>query len=156
MSSPEDQEQQEKHGFVEGLKTEWNLFWESIIGDEDSEKAADGSNEEANTPKVNDPFLTGKLEKLTLEQIKAITKALSSDRKTLNQKLESISKEIEENNSKLETMKLVGGETDETLRQLHELSDLGQELSEKLNKINDRLKVARQTEDHLKKSKINL
>jgi len=135
-------------GIVEGLKTEWALFWETILGDEPSEP------DPADPAKTSskDPFVNGKLEQLSLEQIKVITKALSSDRKKLNQRLESLNKEIELNSAKLESLKLVGGEHEETYQKLNELSDLGQSLSEQLHKINDRLKSARQREDAIKKA----
>ena len=135
------------NSFVESLKTEWNLFWETILGEDEDEDENENPEQ-----KTKDPFVTGKLEVLNLEQIKAITKALSSDRKTLNQKLESINKEIEENTAKLESLKLVGGESDDTVKKLNDLSDLGQNLSEQLDRINERLKLARNREDHLKKS----
>jgi hypothetical protein len=129
---------------IGGLKTEWNLFWETILGDD-----AVSENSEV---KTKDPFVTGKLEVLTHEQIKAITKALSSDRKKLNQQLEKVSKEIQESSAKLESLKLVGGEADETELRINELNDLGQNLSEQLGKINERLKLARHREDAIKKA----
>lgn len=133
-------------GFVTGLKTEWNLFWETILGDEESDQEGAGSSN------IKDPFVTGKLETLSLEQIKVITKALSSDRKILNQKLETINREIEENTARLESLKLVGGESEETVLKINELNDLGQALSQQLDKINERLKIARSREDTIKKS----
>jgi chromosome segregation ATPase len=135
------------NGFVEGLKTEWNLFWETILGEE-HETEADKSAENA----VKDPFITGKLETLSLEQIKAITKALSSDRRKLNQRLEILNREIEENSQRLENLKLVGGESEETVKKINELNDIGQTLSEQLNRINERLKIARSREDTIKKA----
>lgn len=135
---------QSNFNFVGGLKTEWNLFWETILGDDESP--------EAEKAKTKDPFVTGKLETLSLEQIKAITKALSADRKKLNQQLEAVSKEIHESTARLESLKLVGGESEETLEKINELNDLGQSLSEQLDKVNERLKLARSREDAIKKS----
>lgn len=130
-------------GYFEGLKTEWNLFWETILGDDEFEE-----NKEA----IKDPFVTGKVEVLNLDQIKAITQALSADRKLLNQRLEALNKEIEENTAKAESLKLVGGEPDEAEKKISELTDLGHSLSEQLNKINERLKIARSREDLIKKA----
>ncbi len=135
-----------KKSFVGGLKTEWNLFWETIIGDDETP-------DNEGPLKTKDPFVTGKLETLTMDQIKAITKALSSDRRKLNQRLESLAKEIDENTAKLESLKLVGSETEETRISINELHDLGQSISEQLNRINERLKKARQTEDQLKRNR---
>jgi chromosome segregation ATPase len=133
-----------KPSYFEGLKTEWNLFWETILGED--ELSEEGEKE------TKDPFVTGKLEVLSLDQIKAITKALSSDRKLLNQRLEALNKEIEENTEKVESLKLVGGDPEEAHRRIAELTDLGQNLSEQLNRINERLKLARSREDSIKKS----
>jgi hypothetical protein len=134
---------QHSGGYFEGLKTEWNLFWETILGDDEQEESV---------KETKDPFVTGKLEVLSLDQIKAITKALSSDRKVLNQKLEALNKEIEENSAKAESLKLVGGDSEEAVRRINELTDLGHSLSEQLHKINERLKIARSREDAIKKS----
>lgn len=138
-------QERKKSGFVDGLKTEWALFWDTILGDEEAGNlVGDGST-------IKDPFINGKLEVLSLEQIKAITRALSSDRKKLNQKLESLNKELELNTAKLESLKLVGGDFEEPLQRINELSDQGQKFSEQLNEINERLKIARSREDAIKK-----
>jgi hypothetical protein len=135
-----------KVGYLEGLKTEWNLFWQTILGEDENPESSE----------IKDPFITGRLEVLTLDQVKAITKALSSDRKVLNQRLEVINKELEENTAKLESLKLVGGDVDEASQKINELSDLGQSLSEQLDRINNRLKIARSREDEIKKAQKSL
>ncbi len=145
MADKTSSKKSKKHGYFDGLKTEWNLFWETILADDED------SDESAQKAQTKDPFITGKLESLSLEQIKAITKALSSDRKKLNQRLESLNKELEDNTAKLESLQLVGGESEETLQRINELTDLGQSLSEQLDKINERLKIARAREDVIKK-----
>ncbi|WP_413289822.1 hypothetical protein [Bdellovibrio sp. HCB337] len=109
------------------MKNEWALFWESIAGEEEQE----------------DSFETGKLEVLSLEQLHEITKALSQDRKRLNQKLESLNKELELNGAKLESIRLVGGQDEDTLKRINELSDIGQVLSEQLNKLDEKIKWTR-------------
>ena len=126
---------EEPDSFVEGLKNEWSLFWENFIGDDEVQKEL-----------LPDQAV------LTIEQMKAITKALSSDRKKLNLKLEEIRKEIEESATRLETLKLVGSPAEETLQRLGELSDQGQSVNEKLNKVNERLRLARRREDEIKKA----
>ncbi len=112
---------------VKNLKNEWALFWESIAGE----------GQEANS------FETGRLEVLNPDQLRDIIKALSQDRKRLNQKLESLHKELELNSAKLESIRLVGGEDDETLKRINELSDIGQILSEQLNKLDEKIKWTR-------------
>lgn len=126
--------------FLEDLKIEWNLFWKNIVGD-DVEVSA------------KDPFEDGRLESLTVDQVRAITKALSSDRNLLNQKLESLNKEINLNTTKLESLKLVGGDYQDTFSRLNELSDFGQGLSQQLSQVDERLKMARMRENILLKKK---
>jgi hypothetical protein len=111
---------------VKNLKSEWALFWESIAGEG-----------------PEDAFETGKLEILNLDQLHDIIKALSQDRKRLNQKLESLKKELELNSVKLESIRLVGGQDDDTLKRIHELSDIGQVLSDQLNKLDEKIKWTR-------------
>ena len=123
-----------------GLKLEWSLFWETLTGEDVVIEDADNK----------DPFLSGKLDILNLEQIKVMTKALSTDRKKLNQKLESLNKELDMNSIKLESLRLVGGDTQETVERINELSDLGQALGDQLDKINDRLRMTREREVRLK------
>lgn len=132
----------ESDSFVESLKNEWNLFWENLTADnaENRENKEDASELlPAPTP-------------LTLEQVKALTKALSTDRKRLNLKLEEIRRKIEENSARLESLKVVGGSEEETFQTISELSDQGQKISEQLNKVDERLRVARQREDEIKKA----
>jgi len=116
---------------LRNIKDEWALFWESIAGEGHTE----------------DAFETGKLEVLDLNQLHEITRALSQDRKRLNQKLESLNKELELNSAKLETIRLVGGKDDETLRRINELSDIGQVLSDQLNKLDEKIKWTRHRQE---------
>ncbi len=136
--------QREDLSFIDSLVNEWKLFWENIVEEEAVEVP---------TPKPSeDEFINGKLEQLSLEQIKAITKALSADRKKLNQKLEGLNKELEENAAKMESLALVGGDQEEALAKASELHEQGIKLSEQLHKLDERLKIARQKEDRLKKA----
>jgi hypothetical protein len=112
---------------VRSLRNEWALFWESITGVDNSE----------------DAFQTGKLEILSPEQLHEIAKALSQDRKRLHQKLESLNKELELNTAKLESLRLIGNDEEDTLRRIGELNDLGQILSEQLNKLDEKIRWTR-------------
>ncbi len=123
---------------VNNLKNEWSLFWDSLSGD-----FIEGESE--------DPFKTGKIQVLSLEQIREITKALSKNRRQVNQKIESLSKEIELNSVKLETIRLASGHDDDVVSRINELSDQGQLLSQELAKIDERLKLIRQSEEEVKK-----
>lgn len=124
---------------LQSLKTEWQMFWHGLIGDDDAEAEPDA-------------FITGKLETLSLDQLRELTRVLSQDRKKLNQKLESISKEIDLNSAKLESLRLVGGDTEETVERLNTLSDLGQKVSQELTLLDNKLKHTRKYEDQLRQN----
>lgn len=119
--------------FVESLKNEWNLFWAGFQSDETSIEIA-----------KKDP------EELSLDQLKTLKKTLSDERKKLNQRLETLRKEIEINTAKLDSLKIVGGEIEETLQRLSELNDSGQQISEQLARVDHRLKLARSQETRLR------
>lgn len=123
----------QRDSFVESLKNEWNLFWAGFQSDDESAEIA------KNAP-----------EKLTRDQIKTIKKSLSDERKRLNQRLESIRKEIDINQAKLESLKIVGGSQEDTLQRLSELNDTGQQISEQLARVDHRLKLARTQEGFLR------
>ena len=124
---------------VNNLKNEWSLFWNSLSGDFVESES-------------EDPFKTGKIQVLSLEQIRDITKALSKNRRQVNQKIESLTKEIELNSAKLETVRLVGGQDEAIVFRINDLSDQGQILSQELSKIDERLKIIRHTEEEVRKN----
>ncbi len=127
------------NSLVNNLKNEWSLFWNSLSGDfVESE--------------TEDPFKTGKIQVLSLEQIRDITKALSKNRRLVNQKIESLNKEIELNSIKLETVRLVGTPDDEIVHRINDLSDQGQVLSQELSKIDERLKIIHHTEEQVRRN----
>lgn len=121
---------------VKALKNELSLLWDAFQG------------EEENTNSKN-PSINGKLEVLSLDQIREITRALVEDRKKLNQKLESVSKEIDLNSAKLESLRLVGAEDEDTLKRIHELHDLGQSMVTALSKLDKQLRYIREKEDQI-------
>lgn len=116
------------------------MFWLGLVGDESETEDAE-----------RDPFVSGRLESLSLDQVRELTKLMSSDRKRLNQRMESIQKEIDLNSAKLDSLRLVGGDTKDTVDRLNQLSDLGQSMSTELAKLNEKLKVARSREDSIRK-----
>lgn len=119
--------------FVESLKNEWNLFWAGFQSDEASLEMG-----------KKDP------EELSLDQLKALKKSLSDERKKLNQRLETLRKEIDINTAKLDSLKIVGGQTEEILQRLSELNDSGQQISEQLARVDHRLKLARSQETRVR------
>jgi methyl-accepting chemotaxis protein len=114
------------------LKVEWSLFWEALLGDNDQSVAGESP-----------------LKALTREQVAQIIKDLSAQRKQLHKQIESVNKEIELNNAKLESLRLVGSEPDDTIQRISQLSDRGQELSSELQKLNQKLKWARAHEKEI-------
>ena len=127
---------------VKSLKNEWSLFLEAFQGEDNNEV-------ETKSQESQDAFATGQLEVLDLDQIREMTKALLEDRKKLNQKLESLSKEIDLNAAKLESLRLVGGREDETMNRINELHDLGQSMAQALQKLDKKLRSIREKEDRL-------
>lgn len=119
-----------RNNLVQGLKTEWSLFWDSLTPDE----------------KTEDAFKTGRLKILSVAEIREITKALSQDRRKLNQKIEKLHKELELIGAKLESLRLVGGPSEDVLRRMNELHDQGQALSHEMAKLDEKLRVARELE----------
>lgn len=123
---------------VKSLKKEWALFLEAFQGDEEAEAGKAGKSEEN--------FENGSVQVLSLERVRELTKALTADRKRLNQKLETLSKELDLNSAKLESLRLVGGDEDETVSRIHELNDLGQSMAEALAKLDKKLRDVREKE----------
>lgn len=119
---------------VHRMKNEWSLFWGSLAGEED--ESVETAMEDVDG-----------LESMTLEDVRTLTRELSDDRKRLNQRLESLAKELELNSAKLESLKLVGGEPEETLGRMQELSEQGQQLSLEMARLDMRLRKARDLED---------
>lgn len=120
------------------FKKEWNLFWEGLFEDRPDVEI------EEETPKK-----FAKIETLSIEDIKEISKTLSVQRKTLNQKLEHLHREIELNSTKLESLRLVGSDETDTLMRISNLSDQGLKLTQDLNKINHQLDWIRNQESLL-------
>ena len=94
----------------------------------------------------DEAFENSNVEVMSLDKVRELTKALTEDRKKLNQKLETLSKELDLNSAKLESLRLVGGDDSETLNRIHELNDLGQTMAEALAKLDTKLKAVRSKE----------
>jgi hypothetical protein len=123
---------------VKSLKNEWSLFLEAFQGEDELIQ---------NPP--DQGLANGKLEVLSLDQIRELAKALSADRKKLNQKMESLSKEIDLNSAKLESIRLVGGEDESVLKRINELNDAGESVAKALEILDKQLRAVRRQEDFL-------
>lgn len=120
-------------GFVDSFKNEWSLFWEGLTGTQD------GFVDDAEFGRM-------KPQPMSLKQIKEITRALSHEKMKLNQRLESIHREIEINTAKLQSLQLVGAPSEETLARINELTDQGQKLASELQELDQRLNLVRKTQ----------
>jgi hypothetical protein len=119
------------------FKKEWQLFWKGLIGEEFVEDAT-FSDQILNTQeRIKDFESRLSLDVLSLEDIKAITKELSSQRKELHQKLESLNQQIE----------ILSDQP----QQIAQLSDEGLKLSEELHQLNFELKQVHEREEQLTK-----
>jgi chromosome segregation ATPase len=131
---------------ISELKAEWNLFWDGLFQESNLEI-------EENTKKEKD---LARIEALTLDEIKEISKELSKERKKLHQQMEHLNKEIELSTAKIESLNLVGGNTSETSARLSELNDQGEELARQMSQVNKRIEWARQREADLKSNERDL
>lgn len=133
-----DDSRRSNRSLVEVLKNEWSLFFESFIEEPEEEKT---------TKEIqNQKFL----DDIELEDIYELKRVLSEQRKKINQQLETLQKEIDLNSAKLESLKIVGSELDETTNKIHRLSDQGMVLSQKLSKLDEQTKLLRDHEEQLK------
>ena len=129
---------------VKALKNEWSLLWDAINGEESNR------DETENELGKNDP-----LSVMTLSQVRDLAKKLIEDRKQLNQKLELVSKEIDLNSAKLESLRLVGAEGVDTLQRIHDLHDLGQSMATALSNLDKKLRDIREKENQINEDLIS-
>lgn len=121
---------------VRALKIEWSLFWEAFQKEDKEILPAE------------------KLEVMSLEQARDIARSLSNDRKLINQKLESLTKEIDLNTAKLEGLRLVGASLEDTLKRIEELNDLGQTMATSLEKVDEKIRKLRDRENTIRDSEL--
>ena len=117
------------------LKNEWTWLWESIVGD---------SNES------EDSFETGQLRVLSLDDVRRLTRELSHGRRKLNRRLEMLTKELELNTTKLESLRLVGAEEAPLLQRIHALHEQGQRITQDLADLDEKLRIAREREQDIR------
>lgn len=110
-------------------QNEGSSFWDYLTGDEG--------------------FRTSQLPALKLDEIHTLTKSLSDARKKINQKLERIKKELDLLTIKLDSLKLVGGNDEETLERITDLTNQGGELVSELEKLDSNLKLVRDQREQL-------
>lgn len=134
----------QKSHFLDGLKNEWKLFWETLGH---SWEDGDSHGPDATPEQVQ---FQDKIQLLSQEQMNALTKALSQDRKRINQRIEKLNRELELSTLKLQSAKFVGIEFEKLEQSINELSDLGVALSLQLQNLDERLRIIREREQELK------
>lgn len=139
--------------------TEWKMFWSALFGQEDvnlNEGQGLADPGELLVPRLKgahdfiELLPADRLEKLSLESLRRLTKSLSQERRSLNLKIEAIRKEIELRGQRIETLKLVGSESEPTQQEILQLNEEGRRIQIELNDISDKLNHARLVEDRIK------
>lgn len=118
------------------LKTEWKLLIHSFLEDptENSEES------------ISHLRIRIKEKKTSLTEIQKIKKSLSTEKKVLNQKIESIKFAIDELSMTMQTLDLVGSDMSEVNEKLNDLVRTGEETSQKLEMLDTKLRKIRNLE----------
>lgn len=118
------------------LKTEWKLLIHSFL-----EETQDSSEESLSHLKIRI-----KEKKTSFTEIQKIKKSLSTEKKLLNQKIESIKFQIDQIGSTLQNLELVGSDMTEANEKLNELVRKGEETSLQIELLDTKLRKIRNLE----------
>ena len=119
------------------LKTEWKLLIHSFLED-----PTDHSEESISHLRIRI-----KEKKTSLTEIQKIKKSLSSEKKFLNQRIESIKFAIDQLSMTMQNLELVGSDVSETDEKPHELVRTGEETSLQLEIVDNKLRKIRNLEN---------
>lgn len=128
----------EEDSFVQALKAEWKLFWESLKSNPESLHR-------------ESQFEAQKLGTLSLEDIRRLTRSLSTHRRRLNQELEFLKSEIDQHTRQLE--QCIDDRKEQILSYINALNDRGQTMSSRLQQLDLQLRATRSREDELLQNK---
>jgi chromosome segregation ATPase len=119
------------------LRSEWSILVQGFEEDDSVEDVTDKNQK-----------LIGQLKSqgLTFQDLKAYSKYLSVERKSINNQIEDIKNTIEDKYQTIENLVLVKADTSDVLAQIEELNDLGEQLSKKMTQIEHKSKSLRQAE----------
>jgi hypothetical protein len=112
------------------------------MGDDSSRRLSQETSLQDQWP-LSDSFRAGDLPAMKPQLIEDMMRRLSKERQKTHQQLERISKEIELLQLKMESLKIVGGDLDESVDRINQLTESGYNLTQKLEKIDSRLKEIR-------------
>ena len=118
------------------LKTEWKLLIHSFL--EDPEETSEES--------ITHLKVRIKEKKTSLTEIQKIKKSLSTEKKMLNQKIESIKFSIDELSMTMQNLELVGSDMSESNEKLNDLVRSGEETSLLLDQVDRKLQKIRNLE----------
>ncbi len=121
------------------LRTEWKLLIHSFLED-----AQDPSEDSLSHLKIRI-----KEKKTSFTEIQKIKKSLSTEKKHLNQKIESIKFQIDQLGSTLQNLELVGSDMSEANEKLNELVRQGEKTSLLIELLDTKLQKIRNLESGL-------
>ena len=117
-----------------GLRDEWSLLLHSFLDDQANH---------------NEMLAKLKSTELSVDQIKVIKKDLSSKRKKMNQSIERIKIKIEQVNTVIENLELVGSATLGLQKEIDFLSNEGEKISEEVVLIDNKIKKLHDLQENL-------
>jgi uncharacterized coiled-coil DUF342 family protein len=125
------------NGKNKSLRSEWSILVQSFVEDELIEEAVDKNQK-----------LIGQLKSqgLAFEDLKAYSKQLSVERKSINNQIEDIKNSIDDKHQTIENLILVKSDTSDVLAEIEELNRLGEQLSKKMSQIEKKSKSLRLAE----------
>lgn len=127
----DDRSRRAEKSLFDIFKEEWSLFFESFI--EDDEVKLQSQNLSLGTNEL--------LDRMSFEEIEDLKRNLSAERKSINQQLEILQKEVDRLNETYEQARFQSEDTSRIQNEMNVLSDKGHKLSHKLNRLNERLKL---------------
>lgn len=116
----------------QGLRGEWSLLLHSFL------------EEKVESDQIIDQM---KSSALSVEQIKVIKKELSSKRKKMNQSIERIKIKIEQVNTVIENLELVGSDTTGLIKEINFLNHEGEQISEEVFVLDNKIKKLHELQD---------
>jgi methyl-accepting chemotaxis protein len=117
-----------------GLRDEWSLLLHSFLDEQsDSSQTLNKLNQSG----------------MSIDQIKSVKKDLSSRRKKMNQAIEKIKIKIDQMNSVIENLELVGSDVSNLQKEISSLSTEGEHISEQIMAVDAKIKKLHELQDQV-------
>lgn len=120
-----------------GLRDEWSLLLHSFL-DEQSDSSQT----------INKLNQSG----MSIDQIKSVKKDLSSRRKKMNQSIEKIKIKIDQMNSVIENLELVGSDVTNLQKEINSLNNEGESIFEQITAVDSKIKKLHELQDQLQEA----